>query len=128
MDNPNKPQQNYDNGQFPTGTISFQVSKQVNPGDDISSTIKIINCFLGKLGKNYTLQKKSNTPSNILKQEVTVNEVMETTTFTLISEMDRVALSCETTDEEDLLSLFNQYSDQISPQLRLPSCRGCSHY
>ena len=58
--------------------MSFQASKQVKPGNNISSTVKIIKCFLGGLGKNYTLQRKSNTPSHIPKEKVTVNEVMET--------------------------------------------------
>ena len=57
MANPHKPQQYYhDNGQFPTGTISFQAFKQVKPGGDISSAIKAIKCILSKLSKNYTLQ------------------------------------------------------------------------
>ena len=82
MDNPYKLQQNYhDNGLFPTGTVSFQATKQVKQSDDISSTVKMMKHFLGKLGENYTLQKKSNTPFNIPKEEVTVNGVMETITF-----------------------------------------------
>ena len=82
MQNPHIPWQNYhNNGMFPTGTISFQASKQVKPGDDISSTVKMLKCFLSKLGNHYTLQVKSNTLSDIPKQEVTVNEVMETITL-----------------------------------------------
>ena len=52
-------------------------------------------------------------PTNIPKQDVTVNEAMETLTHN--SQLDRVDLSHETTNGEDMLSLFNQYSDLISP-------------
>ena len=105
----------HDNCQFPTGIISFQVSKQVKPGDDISSTANIIKCFLGKIGKKYTFQKRSNTPSSIPKlQEIAVNKVMETITYTHNSQADRAEPSHVTVKGEDLFSLFNQYSNLIS--------------
>ena len=59
----------YINGQFPTGAISYQVSRQVKPGDDISLLVNIIKCFLIRIGEKYTLQKKSNTLSDIPKSQ-----------------------------------------------------------
>ena len=51
--------QNYHNSsQFPTGTISLHVSKQVKPGDDISSPVNMIKHFLGKIVKSI-LYKRS---------------------------------------------------------------------
>ena len=46
---------NHNNGQFPTGTVSFQASQQIKPGNDISlsSTMKH---FLSRIGEKYTLQ------------------------------------------------------------------------
>ena len=59
-DHSHKLWQNYHNGgQFPTATISFQVSMQVKPGDDISSTVNMIKFFFSKIGEKYSLQKKS---------------------------------------------------------------------
>ena len=111
IDNPHLSLQNYhNNDQFPTDTISFQVSKPVQPGDDISSTINTIKCFLSKIGKN-TLPKTSNTLSDIPKlQNIAVIEVMETVTSTYISHVDRAEPLNEAAYGEDLLSLFKQYS------------------
>ena len=69
----------------------------------------MIKCFLGKIGKTYSLQKRLNTPSDIPKlQEVAVPEVMETIGLTHNNHTDRVEPLYETAGEEDLLSLFNQ--------------------
>ena len=68
IDNSHKSQQNdHNNGQFPTSTISFKASKQVKPCDDISPTVNTIQHLLGKIGEKYTLQMKSNTSSDIPK-------------------------------------------------------------
>ena len=65
--------------------------------------------------EKYTLQKKSNTPTNITKsQEVAVNEAMETITSTHDSHTDRTEPLLEVADKEDLLSLFDQYSYLMS--------------
>ena len=100
-------------GQFPTEIISFQASNQVKLGDDISSTVQMIKCFLSELGKNYTLQS-SNTQSNIPKQEVTVRFWRLSLWHTAAKQMDW-SHPYKTTDGEDLWSLFNQYYDLISP-------------
>ena len=72
--------------------------------------------LLGKIGEKYTCQKKSNTLSGIPKsQENVLNEVMEIITLTHDSHTDRAEPLHETADEEDLLSLFDQYSDLMSP-------------
>ena len=44
----------------PTGTISFQVSKQVKPGDDISLTVNLIKDFLSKIGEVYFTKEVKN--------------------------------------------------------------------
>ena len=99
----------HNNGEFSTGSISFQASKQVKTDDGISLTTNTIKCFLGKIGKNYFLQKKSNIPSDFPKsQEVVVNEVIETIILTCNSLTDRAEPLYEATDEEDLLSLFKR--------------------
>ena len=94
------------------GIISLQASKQVKPGDGISLPINTIKHLLSKIGEQYTLQKKLNTPSDIPKsQEGAVNEVMETITLTHNNHTDRAEPLYEAADEEYLLSHFNQYSD-----------------
>ena len=50
----------------------------------------MIKCFLSKIGKKNTLQKKLKTPYDIPKsQEVAVNEVMETISLTQDNHTDR---------------------------------------
>ena len=101
INNPHKSQQNYHNNcQFSTDTISFQVSKQVKSGDDISSTVNMIKSFLSKKGEKYTLQKKSNTLSEISKsQGAAVHEVMDTITLTHYNHTDRVQPLHKTANE-----------------------------
>ena len=48
-------------------------------------------------------------------EEAAVNEVMETNILTTDSHTDRAESSYEAADEEDLLSLCNQYSNLLSP-------------
>ena len=64
------------------------------------------------------MQKKTNTPSNFPKtQEFEASEVMETITSTNDSLTDRAEPLQEAADEKDLLSLFNKYSNLMSPNL-----------
>ena len=73
----------HNSSQFPTLTLSFQASQQVQPGGDISLSVNTIKHFLSKLSEKYTLQKKSTTPSDPAKsQNVTVNEIVEIVTMT----------------------------------------------
>ena len=59
-----------------------------------------------------------NTPSDIPNsQEVAVNKVMETITSTHDSLTDRKQPLPETSHDEDLLSLFNKYSNLLSSNL-----------
>ena len=79
-------------------------------------SVNTIKHFLGEISEKYTLPKKSNTPLDTPKsQEVAINEVMETITKTNDNDTDRTEPVHKTTNEDDLLSLFDQYSELMSP-------------
>ena len=74
--------------------------------------------FLGRIGEKYILQMKSNTSSdNPNSQDVTVNEVMETITMMDNKQTDTTESVHKSADEEDLLNLFDHYSDLMLPTL-----------
>ena len=83
IDNSHKFHQNNHNScQFPTGTMSFQVSQQIKPGDDISFSVNTIKHFRSRIGEKYALQKKTNTLWDATKlQDIVIHEVMETITM-----------------------------------------------
>ena len=76
-------QNNCNSSTFTAGTLSFQASHQIKPGNDISLSVNTVKHFLSRKGEKYTLQKKLNTSSDAPNsQDVMVNEVMETITTT----------------------------------------------
>ena len=100
----------HNSGQFNIDTISFQASQQVKAGNEILLIGNTTKVFLSKTGEKYTLQKKSNIPSNAPKtQDVAKNEVMETIIMTNDSDTDCTEPVHKATDEQDLLNLFDQY-------------------
>ena len=117
IDNPEEFCQNkHATGQFPTGTLSLQASQPTKAGDKISLSVNTIKHFLGKIGEKDALQKKSNTPSNTpMSPDVAINEVMETISMTNDNHTDKTEPVNKTVDEDDLLSLTDQYSEFISP-------------
>ena len=61
---------------------------------------------------------RSQTLFDVTKSEgIGINEVMETIPMTNDNYTDRTEPVHEAADEEDLLSLFDQYSDLMSPLL-----------
>ena len=71
---------------FPTGTLSFQASQQIRPGDGISFNINMIKCFLGiNRQKIKFKKKKQDIPSKDLKSpEAAINEIIETIIMKII--------------------------------------------
>ena len=75
----------------------------------------MIKHFLSEIGEIYTLQKKSNTPSDISKsQEFAINKVKETITSRDDNHTDRAKPLHDAAYKENLLSLFKQYSNLVS--------------
>ena len=80
-------------------------------------------------GEKYTLQKKSNTPSDISTlHNIAVNEVIGMIILTHDSNKDSTEPLNEAADTEDLLHLFNQYIPFNVGQLRMTSYRRCSYH
>ena len=68
------------------------------------------------MGEKYSLQMKLNNLSNVSKSpDIAINEVMQAITSTTGNHTDRTEPIHEAADKEDLLSLFDQYSDLVSP-------------
>ena len=119
INSPDKIHQNeHTNGQFPIGIISFWASQPIKAGDDISFNVIIIKHYFGKIGEKYTLWKSSNITSSTPKSpDIAINDVMETTTKTSNKHTDRTEPVHMVTDEDDLLSICDQYSKLMSPIL-----------
>ena len=106
---------NCNSSHFSTGTLSFHASQQIKPGDDISLSVDPIKHFLGKSGERYTLQNKSNaSPNSPKSQDVSANEITENITTTDDKQIDKTESVHKVLNEENLLSLFDQYSDLMS--------------
>ena len=74
---------------FSTGTLSFQESQQIRPGDNMSLSIDTIKCFIAKIQEKYSLKKKSNSQENSKSLEPTANEVIETIVKMRINQLVR---------------------------------------
>ena len=92
---------------LPTGTIYFQASQQIKPGDDILLSVSKMKHFLSTIGEKYTLQKKSNTSSDAPNsQHFMLNEVTETI-ITMDDKQTDTAEPAHKSVDEVLLSLWS---------------------
>ena len=90
---------------------SFHASQQIRSGDDISFTMNTFKCFLGKIGEKYTLKEKTdNTSEDSKLLKATVNKMMKNIISYVKDVYSKVAKQ-ESTNEENLLKLFEQYSN-----------------
>ena len=100
---------------YSTGTLSFQALQQIKYDHGISVSINIIKHFHGKISEKYNLKKETDNPPKDSKSgDVTINEIMETITSNE-NDANGKESAQESTNEEDLLNLFKQYSDFTQP-------------
>ena len=97
---------------LPTGTLSFQKSQPIRPGDNMSVGIDTNKCFIGKQEKSIVSRRNQRT-NKMQSPEPTIDEVMESIARNKNYPVSKEPTS-NATDEDDAMRLFDQLFGLIS--------------